>query len=363
MKIASIEVSVLRVPLDRPYVAAGRQVSGNWHVMAEITTSDGVKGFGYIVALREMFVRAVASATRELANLLIGTDVLDTEAAWHRMASAGDWVGPGGLLNYAIAPLDIALWDAAGKTLGQPIYKLLGGFRDRLPAYASDGFWYSLSLDELATSARKAVDEGFRAVKLRVGNEKHPDGEVARVRAVRDAVGPDVAIMVDATETWPLDRAIRTGRALQEAGVVWIEDPVVHTDIAGMARVTAALDVPVATGEHLYQLSDFARLLEARAASIALIDLGRIGGITPWRHVASLAHAFGVRVGGHVLPEIHIHLLCAVPNSYLVEYVPRSARLLQAMPALTDGAMIAPSAPGFGLELDRDAVRAFTVTD
>jgi L-alanine-DL-glutamate epimerase-like enolase superfamily enzyme len=363
MNIASVSVSVLKVPLDRPYQAAGREVGANWHVMAEITTTDGAHGFGYIVALREMFVRAVASATHELGRLLIGVSVLEAEAAWHRMARAGDWIGPGGLLHYAIAPLDIALWDAAGKTLGQPVRRLLGGHRDRLPAYASDGFWYSLSHDDLAASARQAVDAGFRAVKLRVGHEAHPDGEVARVQAVREAVGPDIAIMVDATESWTVDQAIRTGRALQAAGVTWIEDPVPHTDIAGMARIASALDGPVATGEHLYQLSDFARLLEARAAGIALIDLGRIGGVTPWRHVASLAQAFGVRVGGHVLPEIHVHLLTAAPNGYLVEYVPRSARLLRAMPPLTDGMMIAPSAPGFGLDLDREAVRRFTVAD
>ena len=145
------------------------------------------------------------------------------------------------------------------------------------------------------------------------------------MRAVREAVGPGVTIMVDATETWSVTRAIRTGKALQDAGVVWIEDPVSHTDVAGMARVTAALDVPVATGEHLYQIADFHRLLEARGTGIALIDLGRIGGVTPWRHVASLAHGFGVPVGGHVLPEIHVHLLTAVPNAQVVEYVPRSA--------------------------------------
>jgi len=361
MKIASVAVSVLAVPLDRPYTAAGKQVGANWHVLAQITTTDGALGFGYVVATNRMFIHAVASATHELGQLLIGMSVLEAEAAWHRMARAGDWVGPGGLLHYAIAPLDIALWDAAGKTLNQPVYRLLGGFRDRLPAYGSDGFWYSLSLEELAASARRAVGEGFRAVKLRVGNESHPDGEAARVRAVRDAVGPDIAIMVDATELWTVDRAIRTGRALQEAGVVWVEDPVSHIDIPAMARVTAALDVPVATGEHLYQVADFTRLLEARGTGIALIDLGRIGGVTPWRRVAALAQGFGVRVGGHVLPEIHIHLLTAVPNAYLVEYVPRSAALLKAMPALTDGAMVVPAGAGFGLELDQDAVRRFTV--
>ena len=361
MKIASVTISTVKVPLDRPYEAAGKSVGANWHVLAEIETSDGVAGFGYIVSLNPMFIDAVASATRELGKLLIGLNVLDTEAAWHRMSRAGDWIGPGGLLHYAICPLDIAMWDAAGKTLGQPVRRLLGGFRDRLPAYASDGFWYSLSLEDLAASARKAVAEGFRAVKLRVGNEKTVAGEVARVRAVQDAVGPDIAIMVDATETWALDRAIRTGKALQEAGVVWIEDPVSHTDIAAMARVVSALDAPVATGEHLYRIEDYTRLFEARAAGVALIDLGRIGGVTPWRKVAALAQSFNVRVGGHVLPEIHIHLLTAVPNGYLVEYVPRSAGLLKAMPALTEGAMVASDGPGFGLELDRDALRRFTV--
>ncbi len=361
MKIASAAVSIVKVPLESAYEAAGRQVGANWHVLARVRTTDGVEGFGYIVSLNAMFVGAVAAAARELAGLLPGMPVLDTEAAWQRMARAGDWVGPGGLLHYAIAPLDIAMWDAAGKTLGVPVRQMLGGFRDRMPAYASDGFWYSLSLNTLAENARNAVAQGFRALKLRVGNELHPDGEVARVRAVRDAVGPDVAIMVDATETWSVDRAMRTGRALQEAGVVWLEDPVKHTDIAGMARLSAALDVPVATGEHLYQIADYTRLLEARAASIALIDLGRIGGVTPWRHVASLAHGFGVRVGGHVLPEIHIQLLTAVPNAYLLEYVPRSAALLNSMPALSGADMVAPSGAGFGLELNDDAVARYTV--
>lgn len=361
MKITSATVSIVKVPLETAYQAGGRPIGANWHVLARVRTSDGVEGFGYIVSLNRTLLDVVAAATRELAGLLTGMSVLEAEAAWQRMARAGDWAGPGGLLHYAIAPLDIAMWDAAGKTLGVPVRRMLGGARDRMPAYASDGFWYSLSLEALAENASRAVSQGFRALKLRVGYEMHPNREVARVRAVRDAVGPDVSIMVDATETWSLDRAMRTSRALQEAGVVWIEDPVKHTDVVGMAHLNASLDVPVATGEHLYQIADYARLLEARAAGIALIDLGRIGGVTPWRHVASLAHGFGVPVGGHVLPEIHIQLLTAVPNAYLVEYVPRSAALLKAMPALNGAEMIAPSDPGFGLELNEDAVARHTV--
>jgi L-alanine-DL-glutamate epimerase-like enolase superfamily enzyme len=361
MKIKSIDVRVLKVPLDQPYSAGGRAVGANWHVLAEVTTEDGVTGFGYIVALNQLFIGTVAAATRELAPLLTGMSVAEPEAAWKKMARAGDWIGPGGLLHFAIAPLDIAIWDAFGKTLGLPVSRLLGGARDRLPVYASDGFWYNLTLDELAASAKRAYDAGFRALKLRVGNEAVPEGEAARVRAVREAVGPSVSVMVDATETWSVSRAIRTGKVLQEAGVVWIEDPVSHTDIAGMARVTAALDVRVATGEHLYEIADFTRLLEARGTGIALIDLGRIGGVTPWRHVASLAHGFGVPVGGHVLPEIHVHLLTSVPNAQVVEYVPRSAGLLEAMPEIVDGALVVPPGGGFGLTLNKDAMRGFSM--
>src|SRR3978361_1144556 len=180
MKIKSVDVRVLKVPLDQPYTAGGRPVGANWHVMAEVTTEDGVTGFGYIVALNNMFVGTVAAATRELASLLTGMSVAEPEIAWRKMSGAGRWVGPGGLLNYAIAPLDIAIWDAFGKTIGQPVSRLLGGARDRLPVYASDGFWYSLTLAELAESAKLAFDAGFRAMKLRVGHEAVPEGETAR---------------------------------------------------------------------------------------------------------------------------------------------------------------------------------------
>ena len=155
MKITQVAVDVLRVPVERAYVAGGRTVDANWHVLARITTSDGVTGFGYVVYPRPDLMTTIGHAARELGQLLIGMSVLEPEAAWDRLARRGDWVGPGGFLHIALAPLDIALWDAAGKTLGQPLFRLLGGYRDRLPAYGSDGLWYSLSPDELAATARR----------------------------------------------------------------------------------------------------------------------------------------------------------------------------------------------------------------
>jgi len=361
VKITQVAVNVLKVPVDRPYVAAGRTVDANWHVLARVTTSDGVEGVGYIVYPRPDLMTAICHAARELGEHLVGMSVLEPEAAWDRLARRGDWVGPGGLLHCALCPLDVAVWDAAGRTLGQPLRRLLGGHRDRLPTYASDGLWYSLSPDELAASARRHADAGFGAVKLRLGREATPELEARRVRAVRDAVGPDVRIMVDATESWSLAQARRAGRVLQDAGIAWLEDPVHHLDVAGLAELRRRLEVPIAAGEHLYHLEAFRALLEAQAVDVLILDLARVGGVTPWRKIAALAHAHGIPVCGHVVPEIQVHLLCAIPNGHLVEYVPRSAGILTSMPRLERGELVALDAPGLGLELNDAAVRSCQV--
>jgi len=253
------------------------------------------------------------------------------------------------------------VWDANGKTLGQPLHRLLGGFRDRLPTYASDGLWVSLSPGELAASAKQHVASGFGAVKLRLGKEAAPEMEARRVQAVRDAVGPDVRIMVDAVESWTLARARRTGRILQDTGIAWLEDPVHHSDVAGLADLRRRLEVPIAAGEHLYHLDAFRTLLQARAVDVVILDLARVGGVTPWRKIAGLAQAHRVPVCGHVVPEIQVHLLSAVANGHMVEYVPRSAGILRAMPRIENGELVAPGGPGLGLELDEAAVRRHRV--
>ena len=361
MKITRVAVDVVRVPVEPPYTAGGRVVDANWHVLARVSTAGGVEGIGYIVYPRPDLMPAIGSAARELGENLVGMSVLEPEAAWERLARRGDWIGPGGLLHAALAPLDIAVWDAHGKTVGQPLYRLLGGYRDRVPAYGSDNLWVSLSPAELAASAKQHVADGFDAVKLRIGGEPTAEAEAERVRAVREAVGPRVKIMVDAVESWSLVAARRAGRVLQEAGIAWLEDPVHHHDVTGLAELRRRLDVPIAAGEHLYHLDAFRTLLEARAVDVAIIDLARAGGVTPWRRIAALAHAHHVPVCGHVVPEIQIHLLAAVANGYLVEYVPRSERILKTMPRREGNMLVASSAPGLGLELDEAAVKRYRV--
>jgi L-alanine-DL-glutamate epimerase-like enolase superfamily enzyme len=168
--------------------------------------------------------------------------------------------------------------------------------------------------------------------------------------------------MVDATESWTLDRARRTGRVLQDAGIAWLEDPVHHLDVAGLADLRQRLDVPIAAGEHLYHLDAFRTLLDARAVDVVILDLARVGGVTPWRRIAALAHAHRIPVCGHVVPEIQLHLLASVPAGHMVEYVPRSAGILKSMPRLEHGELVAPGTPGLGLELDAAAVQRYRVS-
>ena len=362
MKIATVDVSLVKVPLAKTYESGGREVKGFWHVLTRLTTTDGVRAFGFSFFQQESLVAAVLSATRELSSLLVGRNVFDVEAAWEDLAHAGRHVGPGGLLHFAISSLDIAMWDAAGKTIGQPVYRMMGGYRDRVPAYASDGFTYDRPIDELQTNARARAADGFKALKMRLmGKDAKPEDELRRVMAVREAVGTDFKILLEGAQRYNVGQALRCGRVLQEAGVTWFEDPVWHKDFADLAQIASRLDVPIATGEKLYELGDFARLFEMKAAGIAIIDLGNIGGLTPWRRVAALADAYSLPVCGHVIPELHVHPLAAIPNGYLLEYAPRSAALFQASPKLEDGALVAPSGPGLGLTLDEDAIKRFTV--
>lgn len=355
MIIQKVAITTLETPVQSEYAAGGRAVSKNYHVLVRILVKGGIEGIGFNVTTRPTLVKSLAHTADELGQMLVGMDALEIEACRARIEKAGDWVGPGGMKSMAISPLDVALWDIKGKVLGQPLYRLLGGYRDRIRTYASDGMWYSIPVEGLVRSAKHHVDRGFDKLKLRLGREPTPAAEVRRVQAVRDAVGPEVQLMVDIAETWSFHQAVAGGRALQEAGIVWLEDPVNHQDVTGLAHIAQTLDVPVAAGEHLYGLVSFARTLEARAVDVAIIDLARVGGITPWLKVAAMAEAKGIPVAGHVIPEVHVHLLSAVPNGYLAEYMPRSEPIFKTRLRLENGCLLAPTAPGLGVELDEAA--------
>lgn len=361
MRIIEARVDVVKTPVENPYAAAGRQVDANWQVLARVTTDHGVQGFGYIVQPRGDLIPAIACAARELAADLIGRRVDEPEAAWGALSARADWVGPGGLLHWALAPLDIAMWDAAGKTVGQPLFRMLGGTRSSVPAYASDNLWYSLSLDALSESIETHVANGFARAKLRLSHTAPASEQAERVAVARDAGAGACEVMVDATQGWDETFALRAGRAIEKAGGVWLEDPVHHSDLAGLARLRSRLDLPITGGENYYTLPQVRECLQAQALDVLILDLARVGGITPWRKMAALAEAFGVRVCGHVVPEVHAHLLASTPVGYEVEYMPRSDAMLCQAPTLRNGVLELTDAPGHGLTLDEDAVNRFRI--
>ena len=361
MLISSASVEMLKIPVTDGYQAAGRAVDANWHVLVRVRTADGIEGVGYIVQPMGDLMQTIASGAAELAEHLPGMDIRQPEAIWSALADRASWVGPGGLLHWSLAPLDIAVWDALGKLLGQPIFRLLGGYRSEVAAYASDRMWYSVPVDDLQGVVSNYAAAGYGGVKLRLSHTAPAAEQAERVRAARDAAGPDVNVMVDATLGWSYTQAVETGRALQEAGAGWLEDPIDHRDYAGLAKLRDMFDMPVTGGEHYYTVAELRNCLEARALDVVILDLARVGGITPWRKMAALGEAFNVPVCGHVVPEVHVHLLASVPAGDMVEYMPRSTEILRNMPVPSGGKMAPLDAPGHGLELDEGAVSRFRV--
>ncbi|MGE0717327.1 MAG: mandelate racemase/muconate lactonizing enzyme family protein, partial [Alphaproteobacteria bacterium] len=265
-----------------------------------------------------------------------------------------------GIYTLALSAIDTALWDIRGKALGLPLWRLLGGHRDRVPAYASGALRRGLTLDQATSVGRRLVEAGYRQMKTQLGLPGNPTArqEVERARLVREAVGPSVELMCDINRLWRVEQAIDVGRRLEGEGVglYWLEDVTAADDFAGMARVNAALDTPIAGGEYVWGVVPFRHMIEARSVDIVMIDLARVGGITPWMKVAAMAEAFNLPVVSHVFPEAHRHLVAAVPNGLTVEYMPRFQRLFANAPEPVAGEFALPEAPGLGLAFDEAAI-------
>lgn len=360
MRIATARVHGVSVPMQCPIVIAGtrERVMEIPCLLLHLTTTDGIPGLGFAFSMSPAMYRSLRAALEDLSALVVGEDPLRPERVATKLREAGEWVGPGGVLAMAAAAVDVALWDIAGKVYGQPLCKLLGGTRERVPTYASGVLRREWSLQQMEETTRRLVEQGFRAMKMRLGGGPTMAAEEERIRVVRAAAGSDVQIMVDANQSWRPPQAIQIGRMLERYQIAWLEDPVDHRDISGLGQVAAALDMPVCAGEYLYGLEPFRYLVETRAVDVVMIDLLRVGGVTPWRKVAALAEVFGLPVVSHMLPEIQCHLVAAVPNGMTVEHMPWFHALWREIPPMQDGQITVPVKPGHGLEADEAFVQA-----
>jgi L-alanine-DL-glutamate epimerase-like enolase superfamily enzyme len=327
-------------------------------LIVELETSDGAAGFGYVKSARPGQIKAVKMLADDLLEELVGQDVAGPAGVWQRMYDQCFSPGYRGVSLHAMAAVDMAVWDLFGQHAGLPLYRLLGGCRERIRAYGSHRLQRRLSTDGLAEAARQIVSEGFDAMKMRVGSGT-PAEDIDRVRTVREAVGPSVDLMVDVNWLWSAGQTVRVAKHFEPYDLMWLEDPVAESDVAGLRHIRASLRMPITTGERLTSADQFRDFLEARAVDVIMIDLQNVGGITPWLRIASLAQAFEVPVASHVYPDFSSHLLCAIPNALILEYFPHWNLLYREPPRIEGGFAIPPDRPGLGLELDRATIQRY----
>lgn len=359
MKIKTIRSQVVRVPLDEPLAGGPPYArSHNQFVILRVETEDGVEGIG-VSFFGGALSPTLKHAVDQLGEIIIGDDPLRIEALTQKLRTAAASAGPGGIVALAIAGIDMALWDIKGKYLGQSLGFMLGGLRDRVPAYASGALVRAYPLDHLVKAARTLVEKGFQQMKtqLALPGDTTPAREAEHARRIREAVGPDVDLMCDINQRWSTHQAMDIGKRIEEVNFYWLEDVTAHDDYTGLARVADALTTPLAGGECLYGVTPFRHMIEAHSVDIVMIDLIRVGGVANWMKVAAMAEAFNLPVVSHLLPEIHVHLVSAVPNGLTVEYMPWSFRLFEEVPIPVKGELVVPTKPGLGLAFSRDIDR------
>jgi len=362
MKITHVSTRVLRTPADNPLVVGlPAPTDTREFVTLELGTDQGLVGLG-LTFFGAALTPALKSAVDTMAGLVIGDDPSNTEAIAAKLRRAAGSSGPGGIFSLALSAVDIACWDLKGKVAGKSVCALLGDLRDRVPTYASGALMRQHPVDYLAKAGPRLVDMGFRQMKMQCGSEPTVAASVERVRVMRESIGPDIDLMCDINQLWSVHHAIDVGNRIADYHLFWLEDPTAHDDYPGLARIADALVTPIAAGEYHYGIVPFRHLLEARSIDIVMIDLLRAGGITQWMKIAGLAEAFNVPVVSHLIPEIHLHLVAAIPNGLTVEYMPWTLRLYEEAPALEGGRLVVPKKPGLGLTFDQAVIKKYQVS-
>ncbi|MHB1007461.1 MAG: mandelate racemase/muconate lactonizing enzyme family protein [Chloroflexota bacterium] len=383
MRIERVETFLLRAPLNARYGFAQRMRSHRSAVMVKITSDDGVVGWGQCGAPSQDVVRNVLD--QEIAPLLIGQDPFLIEEIWQRVIGSFSPYGVQGMTFMALSGVDVALWDLKARALELPLWRLLGAkFRDKVLAYASGPYYFADEVipDQAAAEALKYCEQGFRAMKIKIGG-LDPRDDIRRVEGVRKAVGDEVTLMVDANQAYNAHTAIRVGRELEQLNVLWFEEPVPCTDIEGYIRVRQALRIAIAGGEVEWSRFGFRDLICRGALDIVQPDLGDSGGFTECKRIAALADAWGVHYMPHVVSSTPIGLPAALHMIATLRNFPntRTPTPFNQAPALefhrqpnplrdelvktpieaVDGYVTIPDGPGLGIEIDEEAVRRFAV--
>ncbi len=363
MKITAVEAFAIRYPLREPIRDATHDLALYELTVVRIHTDEGVTGHGFTSATHGGG-EVIASLIRTmLMPVLIGRDPFHVRGLWDEMFWRTQIVGRGGVARLGMGAVDIALWDLNARSLGVPLWKLLGGTGvERFPLYSTDAGWLSFPQDDMIAKMRRALAAGFAGVKMKIGSPD-PVADLRRVAAVREAIGPEAALMVDINTHWDLSTALRYGPQLDQFDIGWLEEPMNQHDVKGHAQLQALMRAPLLVGENLTSLTLWRDFVEQKALRLAQPDVTRLGGITRWLDVASLARANGLRVVPACWDsmQVSIHLAAATPEVHLMEHLDWTLDIFEERLSIEDGWISVPTGPGVGVTVRADVIERYRV--
>lgn len=361
MKVTRLRLKHVKLPLPKPIPSARNWIHSIDCALVFLDTDEGVVGEGLALTLNGQRLAVISEMIRSLEPLVVGAVPENGGEFWLRAWRDISFVGKTGVAVMGLAAIDMALWDLRGKSAGLNVGRLIGLCREKVPVYRSNGLRLSASIDELQAEAAGFLDQGFRAMKMSLGMPTAAD-DVARVKAVREAIGYDAVLMADCNQQFSVSEAMRRGRLLEEFQLAWIEEPVSAQDHEGEARVAGALRTPVASGENAYTRYEVMDMMARRSVGILMPDLQRMGGPTELLKVAHIADGFNVPVTPHLFSEAGLCLAGAISNAIYAEYVVWLEPLYGWRIELDSaGAAEVSRAPGWGLSFDADALRRFGI--
>ncbi len=362
VKITKIEIFLVDLKPKVMRQDAIQQFVSQETPIVRITDSDGCFGVGYSYTIGTGGPAIVSLLERTLAPALIGKDPQRIEEIWRDLLFLTHATSVGAITSLALAAIDTALWDLKCRCNNIPLWKELGGCRESVELYTTEGGWLQLSTEELASDAVAMKQKGFRGAKIKIGRPSLSE-DAKRLEAVRKAVGDDFEIMTDANQGFSLSEAVRRAQVLESHGIAWFEEPLPADDISGHVVLANSTSVPIAVGESMYSLSQFKDYLHFGAASIVQVDVARIGGITPWLKTAHLAEAYNVSVCPHFLMELHLPLVCAIPNTKWLEYIPQLDLITTSSIRIENGRAYPSDEAHLGIAWDWEAIKKYTEID
>ncbi len=364
MKIVKAESFLLKIPLDRVVADSQMTITHTERIGVNVFTDAGIIGCGYTGTLGHGGKVIKESIDSLLIPEILDEDPFNVKKIWKKMLYGRAFlVGQTGAVQMAQSCVDIAIWDIIAKSIGRPLWQVLGGCSEDIFCYSKDAQWLNSTIEETVNSVKAELDKGYIAVKVKIGRPDAID-DFERLKAVRKAIGDNVLLMTDVNQKWDLNTALYWGRRLEDLNLYWLEEPMSALDVKAHKVLREKISIPIALGESLFTKQSFKDYIINEAVDFVQLQVVRVGGITPWMEVAALANAFNLRVCPHAGDslQVHQHLLRAIPNKGFIEGgEPLTAGIWKYPMKIKDGKCVIPLEPGASSEFTEEAIRKYRI--